>query len=150
MSAWAGLCSRLVAAIGLAVVLAGCLPPAGRLFRTDLPTDSYHPLPVVLGDQTGLVMRIEPGPPVASVPDTAVRGDPADPNAFVVTWLGGPCESDTALSLARSGARYALRLDVHQGFGSCPAVGIERNLYVRTSAPISADLIDLSGKESRP
>jgi len=149
MNARARLFTRLVAAIGLAVVLAGCLPPAGRLFRTSLPTDSYRPLPVVLGDETGLVVRIEPGPPVASAPDTAVRGDPADPNAFVVTWLGGPCESDAALSLARSGARYALRLEVHDAFGSCPAVGIERNLYVRTSAPISADSIDLSGTESR-
>jgi hypothetical protein len=136
--------------LALAILVAACsLPPAGRLFRTSLPRDSYAPLPVVLGDETELVTGIEAGP-AGTDPGlrATVRVDPEDGQAFIVTWMGGLCASDAALSFTRAGSGYALHLEGHEPLlGSCSMGGIGQGLRIRTSSPIPLELIAVTGNE---
>jgi hypothetical protein len=137
----------------LTLTLAACLPPAGRLFNTTLihkspanPGGDY-PLPVTLGDQTDLVVGIEPTDADESgglAP--LVKADPTDPNALIVSWLGGLCDNDAAVSFQPSGSGYTLHLDVHEKLGlGCPAAGLLRGLRIITSEPIPIDSIAASG-----
>jgi hypothetical protein len=138
----------------LTFIVAACLPPAGRVFQTTLlhtsPSNPSgdHPLPVTLGDQTDLVVGIEPteGDERGGL-EPLVQSDPADPNALILSWLGGMCDNDAAVSFQPSGSGYALHLQVHQklGFG-CPAAGLLRGLRITTSEPIPPGSIAVSGR----
>ncbi|HUG29828.1 MAG TPA: hypothetical protein VMQ65_04845 [Candidatus Limnocylindria bacterium] len=133
----------LVATVGTA-----CLPPAGRQFHTTLiaPNGEYS-LPVTLGDETDLVVMIEP----AEIDDPGglqptLRADPDDPNAFIVAWLGGACDNDAALSLRPTGPGYVLHLEVHgQLVFGCTALGISRAVRIKASEAIPLDAITTTG-----
>jgi len=136
--------------LGLVAALAvgACQGPAGRLFRTTLATpDGSYPLPIVLGDETDLVIGIEPGSTDGSSALAAtVAADPGDPSALVVRWLGGACDNDAGLSFWISPDGYALTLQVNgkPGLG-CIALGVPRAVRIRTSKPIPANSIFVSG-----
>lgn len=122
-------------------------PTAGPL-RTTLGSPGHYPLPVVLIDATGLITVIEPGPADARLDTSvAVRADPGDQQAFLVSWLGGACDKDAQLTFSRSGSRYDLKLEVHHidWVGPCILIGIGRVLLVRTSVVIPVDTIAASG-----
>lgn len=121
----------------VALVVAACLPPAGRVFQTTLSHD-MRDLPVALGDQTDLVVRIEPAEAdVWDWPDLGVVADQDNPDAFVLTWLGGACDGDAAVSFQRTGSGFALRVEVRRALSlGCPAVGIPRALRIITAEPI--------------
>ena len=106
-------------------------------------------MPVVLGDETNLVTAIEPVPGVGDPgPEAEVRADAQGPSSFLVSWIGGLCASDLAMSFARAGSGYTLTLEGHEPLlGSCPAVGIGRGLRVTMSAPIPLDSIAVTGTE---
>lgn len=138
-------------AVGLLLTafLAACFPPAGRPFHTTLSTpDGSNPLPVALGDETDLVIGIEPAEPATSASlEPLVQADPTDPSAVIVSWVGGMCDNDASLSLRPSGAGYALHLEVHQKLGlGCPAAGVLRGLRINTSRPIPLGSITTSGR----
>lgn len=126
-------------------VVAACLPPAGRLFETTLLHDTRD-LPVTLGDQTDLVVGIEPSDVDSwDFPDPGVIADPGNPGAFVLTWLGGACDSEAVVSFQHAGSGYALRVEVRRGFSlGCTAVGIRRALRIVTAEPIPVGSIVVS------
>jgi hypothetical protein len=131
------------------IVAAACLPPAGTLFETTITQpDGSSPEPVVLGDQTGLVAAIE-----SATGDTAdgfeliARPDPHDANAVIVTWVGGACEDELAMSFYRSGEAFRLHVDVRGGpgiGGGCPAIALIRGLRIQFSEPVPAGSIMVS------
>lgn len=143
--------SRLLrsVAIGLVVAIsvAACGSPEDRRFETALPTSDYDPLPVVLRDETGLVLGIEPARFDPQGPgELRVEADPIDRAALLVSWLGGLCEGDAALTFWRSDSTYALHLAISRKPGTgCPALGVGRALRITTSSPIPADSILVSG-----
>lgn len=137
-----------VASIALAVTLlaTGC-GPAGRQFRTSLPEPGVAvPFPIVLGDETGLVVGIEPGPidKWARI-ELAVHEDATNSNAIIAVWMGGAIDDDAVLSFRRVASGFALSLDVHQGFGGSTSEGISRSLRIVTTEPISVESITVSG-----
>ncbi len=138
---------HLALAILLAVAAAAC-GPAGRLFHTTLTSaDGSYPLPVTLGDQTDLVVGIEQGP-TEPFPDVepSVRSDPADPRAFIVTWLGGACEDESVVVLHPNSEGYDMAVSARgRLFASCPAIAILRAIRIRTSEPIPIELIIMVG-----
>ena len=143
---------RIAIAVTAALLVAACVGPNGQLFQTTLrdisPSNPAGDLPmlVVLGDETGLVIGIEPGAGELFDLNPSVQADPGDPNAFVVSWLGGMCDNDAALSFRPQQAGYSLALTVHEKLGlGCPAAGIYRSVRVRTSKPISPDSIEAFG-----
>ena len=142
---------RTALGIVFAAAVVACGPPAGRLFNTTLTNpDGSYPLPVTLGDQTNLVVGIEQGPR-EPFPDfePAVRSDPADPKALIVTWLGGACEHETVVSFWPEGDGYYLMISSRGGpslFGGCPAIGLFRAIRIKTSEPVAIDLINLIGR----
>ncbi len=136
-------------AVLLMIVAAACLAPAGTRFETTITQpDGSYPKPVVLGDQTGLVTAIE-----SATGDTAdgfeliARPDLQNANAVIVTWVGGACEDEVALSLYRSGEAFRLHLDVRGGpgiGGGCPAIALTRGLRIQFSEPVPAGSIIVS------
>jgi len=138
--------------VTLGLVLAACLGPIGQLFKTTLlhispdnPAGDLA-LPVVLGDETGLVVAIEPATGDTSDLKPSVRSDPADPNAVIVSWLGGMCDSDAELLFRPHEAGYTLALTVGRKLGlGCPAAAVLRGLRIKTSAPVVPESIETFG-----
>lgn len=135
----------------LAAALTACGEPPGVVFRTVIPDlGGERPLPVVLGDKTGVVVGIGPAQFDSSdFRDAGVLADPTSANAFILTWLGGMCDSDAAVAFTSSGSSYDLGLAVHEklGFG-CPAAGVLRGLRIETSQPIPVRSITISGAKT--
>src|SRR6476659_10536852 len=134
----------LAIALTLGLALAACVRPSGQLFKTTLLHISPEnpagdlPLPVVLGDETGLVLGIEPAVSEVFETKTTGRSDPADPNAVIVSWLGGMCDSDAELLFRPHEAGYSLALTVGRKPGlGCPAAAVVRGVRIKTSAPVS-------------
>jgi len=132
----------LLVPVAVAVVVAACSSSV-RQFN-----DEADPYPVVLNDETGLVTGIES---VSFDPDVgweiAVRPDPTDPNAFFISWVGGPAH-DAALSFKLFQDGYLLSLDLHSngGFpGGGTLVGVPRRVRIVTSTPIPFDAIQVGG-----
>ncbi len=141
----------IVAGAILMAVLAACGPPPGVLFRTTLANpNGEFPLPVTLGDKTGLVVRIGPAEfDQLDFRDAGVLADPVEPKAFILTWLGGACDSDTVVVFWPNDSRYVLQLAVHEKLGlGCPALGILRGLRIETSESIPVDAITITGSKA--
>ena len=143
---------RLVIALLIGLAVAACAgPAANRQFTTVLKfSDQAVPLPAVLKDETGLVTRIESGPmdPGFGYAGAAARADPTDPNAFIVSWLGGACDNDALLWFTRGQGVYSLSVEVHGkvGFpGGCTALGVPRDVRVVTSSPVPIASIVAAG-----
>jgi hypothetical protein len=134
-------------ALAIAFGVMGCLGPAGRQFRTSLPEPGVvAPFPIVLGDDTGLVVGVEPGPIDTSAGiKLAVQEDPTNPNAIIAIWLGGAIDDDAVLSFRRVSSGYALSLEVHRGFGASTGEGIYRSVRIVTTEAISVASITVSG-----
>lgn len=137
----------LVATIAALVV--ACGPPAGTLFRATLtsPGGSY-PLPITLGDTTGLVVSIEP----LMLQDwpgdgLTVTADPGDPNALVLSWLGGACEDETVILFWPVEDRYGMSVAPRDGpglLGGCPAIGLFRAIRITLSKPVAPESISFA------
>jgi hypothetical protein len=139
------------AAIPLVLTLfaTGCAGPAGTQYRTSLPEPGVAaPFPVVLGDQTELVVGIEPAEAMGFPPfELAVHEDPVNASAIIATWIGGACDDEAALTFRRDGPGFSLHLQVRRGWGACTMAGISRTLRILTSSPIPLDSIRPSGGE---
>ena len=139
-------------AICIAVSLGACLGPSGQLFKTTLLHISEGnpagdlPLPVVLGDETGLVVSIEPAAGETSDLKPTVRPNPEDKNSFTVSWLGGMCDSDAQLLFRPHESGYSLALIVGRKLGlGCPAAGVPRGVLIKTSAHLALESIETFG-----
>ena len=142
---------RLSLVLLVAIALAACAAPS-RQFQTDLRLGEDRPYPVVLSDETGLVTRIEPGPidPGLDYGKPAIRADPTDPNAFIVSWGGGPGK-DAALVFKAFQDGYLLGLDAHSGSGFPGGTTGElvlRDVRIVTLTPIPLESI-VAGGSSR-
>ena len=92
--------------------------------------------------------RIGVDGPGAGYAQPAVRADPTDPNAFILSWLGGLCDNDASLTFKRAEGRYVLNVAVHGKVGfpvGCPAAGVFRDVRIVTSSPIPIDSIVAAG-----
>ena len=132
----------------LAVVLASCVQPPAATYTTTIanPTGEL-PLPVTLGDRTGLVAGIGPATfDQGDFRDAGVLADPNSPNAFILTWMGGMCDNDAAVVFSSITSGYDLHLNVHEKLGGgCPAAGVLRGLRIATTSPIAMGAISISG-----
>jgi len=133
--------------LALVAVLSSCQAPAGTQFRaTVVQPDGSYAMPVVLGDQTGLVTAIESAPFEGYVELPSVRPDPNDPNAVIVSWGTGACDDDTSLALQRSGPGFRIDIAVNAGFTlACTAQLLYRGLRIQFSTAVSADAFDVFG-----
>ena len=89
-----------------------------------------------------------PRDPSGRYAGVSVRADPADPNAFIVSWLGGACDNDASLTLSRHERNYVLNVTIHGRFGfpgGCTANGIARDIRILTSSPIPVESIIAAG-----
>ena len=135
-------------ALGLvATVLVVACQPEGRIFQITL-TGSDAQLPVAMTDATGLVTGISEAAVESATTgnDPAVRADEDDPDALILTWLGGACDQDTAVWFGPQHGAYVLNLAIHEKSGTgCPASAVPRGLRIATSRPIPVDSINVAG-----
>ncbi len=130
--------------ISIAVSACGGEPP-GKLYRTTVqnPNGSYAQ-EVVLGDQTGLVVGVDPsmwdGRTVYDPPTVVI--DAQDPMALIFRWANGACDHP-AITFSRSGDRFALRVDPRESSGTCVGILLYRAVRIRLTDPISPDQIDI-------
>lgn len=135
----------------LAAVSTACQPPAGTLFRTTVvEPDGSYPMPVVLGDQTGLVVSVEPAPgvnPDSHLPN--IQPDPTDPNALILSWGTGACDDESVVSFQRSATGLRLDVEVRNGFslGGCIGMLLFRGLRIRFSTPIPDSIEAFGGAD---
>jgi hypothetical protein len=140
-----------VSLLGGAAAFAFLGPASSPQFSAVLQvTAEAPPLPVVLSDETGLVTGIASAPkdPSGRYIELAARADPTDPNAFIVSWLGGACDNDASLNFSRHEGKYVLNVAVHGKFGfpgGCTANGIFRDVRIVTSSPIPVESIVAAG-----
>lgn len=137
-------------AILLTFLAAACQAPAGKVFKaTVVQPDGSYPMPVALGDQTGLVTAIEPANGTWSSGDLpSIQVDVGDPNSVIVSWGTGACVDDTGLSFDRTTTGYSLSIQVHSGLIlGCTAQLLVRGLRVRFSAAVPANSISVQGGE---
>ncbi|NJD26671.1 MAG: hypothetical protein FIA92_00035 [Chloroflexi bacterium] len=139
----------LAAGLAIAVFLAACstgnvgsTQPPGTFFHTTIPTHSV--LPVTLLDTTGLVVGIEPWSTEFQWANTAlVQADPADPNAFVIYWIGVSAEGQAFISFSTTTPGYALHLEIRpkpeRGGGTL--VALPRAVRIETSRPVPIESI---------
>lgn len=144
---------RVALAPALGLVLAACLAPStGEVWRTTLPNGDAGGVAVVLRDETGLVTGIDAvsldASQVGSAP--AVRADPNDAAALLITWPGG-CDSGAELALQPS-HRGAGQYELHVSPGSpgglgggCAPIAAGRGIRVHTSQPIPVGAIVVNG-----
>ena len=145
--------TRIIAVclLGAAAIAACSGPASSRQFSTVLHfADGAASLPAVLKDDTGLVTAIESGPmdPRFDYSEPAARADSSDPNAFIISWLGGACDNDALLWFTPGQGVYALSVEVHGKFGfpgGCTANGIPRDVRIVTSSPIPVASIVAAG-----
>jgi hypothetical protein len=81
--------------------------------------------------------------------EPAARPDPTDPDAFIISWLGGACDNDASLTFKRAEGAYVLNVAVHGKVsfpGGCTANGVSRDVRVVTSSPIPVDSIVAAGR----
>ena len=140
---------RLAAGLLLAVLVASCGPPAGTLFRATLADqDGSYSMPVTLGDTTGLAVSIE-----ATIDaewrgdDPMVTADPRNPNALILSWVGGACEQETVVGFWPVEDRYGMYVAPRGGpglFGGCPAIGLLRAVRITLSKNVAPELITFS------
>ena len=141
-----------VSLLGAAAVAACSVPSSSRQFRAVLQFSAEAaPLPAVLSDETGLVTGIESGSldPRFDYAEPAARADPTDPNAFIISWLGGACDNDAALAFSPSEGGYLLNVAVNGKFsfpGGCTANGVPRDVRIVTSSPIPLASIVVAGR----
>jgi hypothetical protein len=140
-----------VRATALAIVVllvSACSSATGQSYQTTLvQPDGTYPLPIVLTDQARLVTAVEQAdPPAGAGSGVEVRNGEHDPNSLIVTWLGGLCDNDVAADLWQSDSGYNLHLAFHGKLGlGCPAAGIMRAFRIKTSTPIDASTVKLTG-----
>lgn len=142
---------RLAIGAILAGAFASCGQPPGALFTTTISNPNGElPLPVSLVDATGLVLAIGPADfDQADFRDAGVLPDPGSPTAFVLTWLGGMCDSDAAVAFSSTESGYDLHLAIHVTLGGgCPAAGVLRALRVETTSSIAIGTITISGSKA--
>jgi hypothetical protein len=131
----------------LVTLLAGC-GAKGERFETTLSTaDGEFPLLVELGDGTDLVTGIEAlDSDVWTGVLPMVEVDPTDRQSLIFRWLGGMCDNNAVLAFQALESGYSLHLGVARKLGlGCPAAGVLRTVRIRTSIPIDANSISLSG-----
>lgn len=141
----------LVIGAVLAATFASCGQPPGALFTTTISNPNGElPLAVSLADATGLVLAIGPAEfDQADFRDAGVLPDPGSPTAFVLTWLGGMCDSDVALRFSSTDSGYDLHLAIHERLGGgCPAAGVLRGLRIETTSSIPVGAITISGSKT--
>ena len=139
---------RSLVGLALAVLVAACGPPAGTLFKVTLSdADGSYPLPVMLGDQTNLVLGIEPADLEFTAAIPSIEVDPKDPMVMVIRWMGGACDNDVVLSFYPMSAGYGLDLTTRGkiGFG-CMALGVHRGLRIAMSEPVDVGSITFTGR----
>ena len=141
---------RAAAALLLTLIVAACGgSPAGVLFQTTVANaDGTYPMPVTLGDTTGLVTSIEavvlrdwPGD------GPTVQVDPTNPNALVLSWMGGACEDETVVGFWPVEGKFGMYVAPRGGvsfFGGCPAIGVLRAVRIHLSAPVDPALISFT------
>jgi hypothetical protein len=138
-----------VALTMLVAILVVACQPASRTFQTTLRPEFNDPMPVTLTDETGLVSGIaEAEVDAATFNDFSprLRAVPNEPNASVLTWIGGMCDTNTTVRFHVLNGGYVLNLANHVTFGTgCPAAAVPRALRIETSSPIPVDSVTVAG-----
>ena len=144
--------SLVIGAILTAALMTACGGPQGVAFSATLSNpNGEFPLPVTLNDITGLVVGIGPTQmDFAGFRDAGILPDPSGEIGFIITWLGGMCDSDAALAFSSTSSGYDLHLAIHGklGLGGCPAAGILRALRIEASKAIPVGTIAISGSKT--
>jgi len=105
--------------------------------RVDLIDEIGGAAFVEITDQSGTMVDARSG--LASeagdvIADIAVTNLPSDPNAVVLTWVGGPCDTRHVLTIGPDGRTMTMSADACQG----DSLGVARVLVIRFDGPVPA------------
>jgi hypothetical protein len=102
---------------------------------------------VEITDQSGTMVDARSGQPSEAgdvISDIAVTNLPSDPNAVVLTWVGGPCDTRHVLTIGPDGRTMTMSADACQG----DSLGVARVLVIRFDGPVPARDVTVTSQTS--
>jgi len=98
-------------------------------------------------DETGLVTGISQATVDSTIGyDPSLKADPSDPNASILTWEGGGCDTGTDLTFHVVNGSYLVNISSHEGLGSCSGAAAPRAIRIETSSAIQVTSITIAGR----
>jgi len=105
--------------------------------RVDLIDDIGGAAFVEVTDQSGTMLDARSGQAAEAgdvIADIHVANLPSDPNAVVLTWVGGPCDTRHVLTIGPDGRTMTMSAGACQG----DSLGVARVLVLRFDGPVPA------------
>jgi hypothetical protein len=131
-----------VLAATLALAIAGCTM-ASTTFGFAFPEQGGNigALPVVLTDHTAMVVDVDAAPDnFEPLIETGIAPFPGNPNAVVVHWIGGACDSGIRMTLTGAPG-MTLAVETTRKDGPCILIGIGRAVLIQFGRPIDMSQI---------
>jgi hypothetical protein len=121
--------------LALVLVVAGCSFLGSRTFGFSFPAEgNREALPVLVTDQTGSVVDVDEAVNFRAIVDEGVATSNENPNAVVIHWIGGACDSSVAITATGNAVvDFAVVTSVKPI--ACDAIGIPRAVRVQLSQP---------------
>ena len=107
------------------------------VIRVDLVDEIGGAAFVEITDQSGTMVDARSGLVSEAgdvITDIAVTNLPSDPNAVVLTWVGGPCDTRHVLTIGPDGRTMTMSAEACQG----DSLGVTRVLVIRFEGPVPA------------
>ncbi|HEX3265453.1 MAG TPA: hypothetical protein VHR16_07270 [Candidatus Limnocylindrales bacterium] len=109
-----------------------------RTFGYSFPDEAERgALPVLVTDHAGAVVSIDAAPVgLRPIADDGFMPVPGAPNALVIHWTGGDCDSKVDIDVQGSGGDLNFSLATTVRPVPCDAVGVPRSILVTLAAPL--------------
>jgi hypothetical protein len=125
------------------LLLAACSFLPSRQFAFEFPAQdrpqgevAIAALPVLLTDHTGSVVGLDEAPNGMSLLiDQGMPIDPAHPNAVILQWDSGPCDTSVRIDVTQSSGTVDILVTTIFKPVPCEAIGIVRDVMITLSGP---------------
>ncbi len=115
--------------------------------RVDLMDEIGGAAFVEITDESGTMLDARSGQAAEAgevIAGIGVANLPSDPNAVVLTWVGGPCDTRHVLTIGPDGRTMTMSADPCQG----DSLGVTRVLVIRFDGPVPASDVTVTPQAS--
>jgi hypothetical protein len=81
---------------------------------------------------------------VIAITDLGAMNLPGRPDQVLIMWMGGMCDSSTAIAVRRGGPGYLVTIATEERPGGCRAAGVSRQVVLRFGGPVAAGTVHVA------